>query len=61
MSLCFLKEDELEKLRICFLNNFSLGQLEIAFSYLSLIKTLSPRQYSSLLSCIFKRQGLQDM
>lgn len=61
MSNSFLKENNLEKLTICFLNNYSLGHLEIAFAYLSLINQSSPSLFAKLLSRIFSRQGLQDM
>ena len=57
----FLKENTLEKLTICFLNSYSLGQLEIAFAYLHLINKASPSLYFRLLTRIFDRRGLQDM
>ncbi len=57
----FLKENQLEKLTICFLNNYSLGHLEIAFAYLHLINNHSPALFFKLLTRIFERRGLEDM
>jgi len=57
----FLKDDQVEKLTVCFLNNYSLGHLEIAFAYLHLINKSSPPLFFKLLTRIFARRGLQDM
>ena len=57
----FLKEDELEKLMICFVNNYSLGQMEIAFAYLKLIRTKKPSLYESILVKIMEKSNFQDV
>lgn len=57
----FLKENEIEKLKICFLNNFTLGNVEIALAYLNLIAHIDKSLYEDLLFKVFDRRGFQDM
>lgn len=57
----FLKENEIEKLKICFLNNFTLGNIEIALAYLNLIAQIDKSLYEDLLFKVFDRRGFQDM
>jgi hypothetical protein len=57
----FLKENVREKLKICFLNNFTIGNVEIALAYLNLISNIDKDLYEDLLFKVFDRRGFQDM
>ena len=61
MENFFLKENEKEKLIICFINNFTLGQMEIALAYLKIIKIKDIDKFKDLLLKCYHRNSLQNL